>query len=322
MATTTKKCKSCGAKLYKDARFCHSCGKQTEVESIACPQCRLANPPDAKFCLQCGYPINVVYTPSDKVTPLYRLDFDRLDTLTYQLRDAFAVFISMAVEADGEFEKEPLFLEAFHEKLAPTEFFGEQMNKLAAHLSSHYQEQGTQAFMLIELQVYVAFQCLLQRFWIEYVPQLLPFPLSPRILNYEKDSIATVPLRAMLLDYLQLDQEDLLLYTNAIEIPVKSLQNARQSFFFPQAGEVPYIFIDMTVLKSGKEGVILTNKALYWKSYFHKPSSVAYHSINSLKRFKNHLEINDVYFNVTPSLNYKLLKLLQHLKRLLDIKTI
>ena len=52
-----KLCKSCGAKILENAKFCLECGtkveKKLELGMCICPQCR-EKVPEGKFCLKCG----------------------------------------------------------------------------------------------------------------------------------------------------------------------------------------------------------------------------------------------------------------------------
>lgn len=48
----TKECKSCGAVVKEDAKFCSNCGKSTE-ELIVCPCCGAKNFPSSKTCCVC-----------------------------------------------------------------------------------------------------------------------------------------------------------------------------------------------------------------------------------------------------------------------------
>ena len=118
----------------------------------------------------------------------------------------------------------------------------------------------------------------------------------------------------MIADYLCLEEENLTSYLSAIEIPLNKLKNARKIFFSPQAGEVPLFFLDYTLFKSGKEGIVMTERAIYWKHHFHKHAAIDYKNIDRLEYHNDHLEINGIYLNITASFNYKLYKLLARLK--------
>lgn len=49
-------CKSCGAEITKDSKFCLNCGQKVESaaeNTVVCPNCK-ASVPAGKFCLECG----------------------------------------------------------------------------------------------------------------------------------------------------------------------------------------------------------------------------------------------------------------------------
>ena len=58
----------------------------------------------------------------------------------------------------------------------------------------------------------------------------------------------------------------------------------------------------------------MTDRSLYWRSPFQKGKSINYQSIQGLKQEKNWIMINDQFFNINPTLNLKLLKLLKKIQ--------
>ncbi len=313
---STKNCQSCYTTLLPNALYCHNCGKQADGEGVVCFVCQNVNPAASRFCARCGTPINVKYTPSPNITPVYSLDFNDIPTLPTQLREVFRVFVSIAIELENNQEQELAILALLEESDFRQQYLEEETVLMTQEFEAWFEERGVAAFSPIEQFIDQKFIVLLERFFVSYCSTLTPFPLPKEILHYQEASLHYSNLQRLLLDYLAVEEENVLAYTNAIEIPLKKLKNARAAFFQPQAGETPYLFLDQTLLRSGKEGCILTSKGIYWKAYFQRAAAVAYTALERLVYYDDHLEINGVYFNVNPSFNYKLYRLLSRLKAL------
>lgn len=312
-----KNCLSCNTSLLPNALFCHNCGKQADGDGVVCFECNNLNPKGARFCSRCGTPINIQYTPKPNISPVYGLDFNDIPTLPTQLSEAFKISISLALEAENNREKEALFLQTFEKSSFRQTYLEEATVLMTQEFEDIFEERGISAFKVIEIEIEKQFTALLERFFIEYCNPLLPHQLSTQILNYQEASFLTSNLHRMVNDYLDLEEEALIAYSSAIDIPLKKLKNARSTFFKPEAGEIPYVFIDHTLLRSGKEGCILTAKAIYWKAYFQKSARTEYATIQKLAYYKDRVEINDIYLNISPSINYKIYRLLTRFKSLL-----
>lgn len=313
---STKKCQSCHTGLLPNALYCHNCGKQADGEGIVCFSCQNINPASSRFCARCGTAINVQYTPSPNITPIYSLDFNDIPTLPTQLREAFRVFVSLAIELENNQSQELHILATLEESDFHRQHLEEETILMTQEFETWFEERGVAAFQPIEAFIDQKFIILLERFFVDYCPNFTPAPLPKAILHYQEASLHYSNLQRLILDYLEVEQDKLLVYTNAIEIPLKKLKNARSAFFRPQAGEIPYLFIDQTLLRSGKEGCILTSKALYWKSYFQRAAVVLYKDLEQLNYHADRVEINGIYFNISPTFNYKLYRLLSRLKSL------
>ncbi|MFT5647919.1 MAG: hypothetical protein ACI976_002614, partial [Aureispira sp.] len=214
-------------------------------------------------------------------------------------------------------EKEALFLQTFDKSNFKQQYLEEGTVLMTQEFEDIFEERGISAFKVIEIEIEKQFSALLERFFIDFCNPLLPHQLSKQILQYQEANFLTTNLHQMINDYLHLEEEDLISYSSAIEIPLKKLKNARSTFFKPEAGEVPYAFIDHTLLRSGKEGCIITAKAIYWKAYFQKSARIEYSTIHKLTYYKDRLEINSIYLNISPSINYKIYRLLSRLRTLL-----
>jgi ribosomal protein L40E len=312
-----KNCLSCNTTLLPDALFCHGCGKQSDGDGVVCFECNNLNPKGARFCSRCGTPINIQYTPKPNISPIYGLDFNDIPTLPTQLSEAFKVSISLALETENNIEKEALFLQTFDKGDFKQQYLEEITVLMTQEFEDIFEERGISAFKVIETEIEKQFAALLERFFIDFCNPLLPHQLTKQILQYQEASFLTTNLHRMINDYLHLEEEALISYSSAIDIPLKKLKNARSTFFKPKAGEIPYVFIDHTLLRSGKEGCIVTAKAIYWKAYFQKSARIEFSTIQKLTYYKDRVEINDIYLNINPSINYKIYRLLARLKSML-----
>lgn len=308
------KCQSCLTPLLPKARFCHHCGKEAGGDGVVCFNCNTVNPAEARFCSTCGNGINIQYSPNPYVSPIYGLNFEDIPTLPSQLTEAFRVALCLAVVQESAKEKEALYLHIFQNSNFQQQHLEEATVLMTQEFETIFEQTGSSAFTGIEQTIERKFTQLLELFFITYTQDLLPYPLPKAILNYQDIPLEAIPKQKMLIDYLQPEEENLSIYTSAIEIPLPKLKNARKIYFQPSIGETPLLFLDYTLFKSGKEGIVMTAKGIYWKHHFHKNAHVAYHQINQLAYFDDRLEINGIYLNITPSFNYKLYKLLYRLK--------
>lgn len=309
-------CQSCQTALLPGALYCHNCGKQADGEGVVCFACKMINPSASRFCSRCGTPLNVQYTPNPHISPLYGLDFDDIPTLPTQLMDAFKTFVGLALEQSGDQAKERHILTVLDNSPFKRLYLEETVIQMTQQFEAAFETRGMTVFASIERAIDQQFVPLFERLLIEFCAKLLSHPLPPAILNHADITLHSPQLSRMILDYLAIEQEPLLLYTSAIEMPLKKLKNARASFFKANEGEVPILFIDQTLLRSGKEGCILTPRGIYWKAYFQRPAQIAYSQLNSLHYKGDHLLINDLYFHANASFDYKLYRLLVRLKTL------
>lgn len=312
----TKNCQSCNTDLLPNALYCHNCGKQADGDGVVCFECKNVNPNAARFCARCGNPINIKYTPKPNITPIYGIDFNDIPTLPTQLHEAFKVFVCWALEQEHQSEKEAFFLQTLEKSSFRQEYLEEATVLMTQEFESLFETYNINSFEQIEAHIEKQFTRLLERFFVDFCNPFLPKTLSKNILLYQDANLQDTNLHQMTMDYLDIDNENITAYTHAIDIPLKKIKNARTTFFQPTAGEIPYVFIDQTLLGSGKEGFILTAKAIYWKAYFQKSAQVRFSEIEKLVFFSDRLEINNIYFNVNPSFNYKLYRLLFRLRTL------
>ncbi len=309
-----KKCKTCDSPLLEHARYCHECGKAVVGTGVVCLRCNAPNSKQSKFCYSCGYPVNLQYRPALGVSPRFKIDFNDIATLPSQLREAFLLYMGYLLEIEGRVVEEEQYLQAFDRSGFRQKVFEEEAIPLTIAIEALFEQGADAAFVEIEKRVEGRFLDWSEVFWIRYLAQKLPYPLSDNILRYQGKTIDSTILSGLVFDYLQPQDEQLTYYRNAVEIPIKTLNTARKSFYKHDADEYPYLFIDSSLLGKGKEGLILSSKAIYWKAPFHPAAAIPYTRLNTLRLQKNHLEINGLYFNLAEPFNYKMLKLLLRLR--------
>jgi hypothetical protein len=139
------------------------------------------------------------------------------------------------------------------------------------------------------------------------------FPL-PLILRYADAKPEQIKSSSFSNDFLQLQDENLLVYRDFISMPQEKLKNAFQSFLFTEREELVYFICDLSITGSGKEGFAISNKRMYWRMPLGKSHSVSFDNIQHIKHEKEWLEINGLFFNINKSLNMKVLRMFKKIK--------
>lgn len=140
---------------------------------------------------------------------------------------------------------------------------------------------------------------------------VFPYPL---ILRYADAKPEQTKNAAFFFDFLQLQDENLLIYRDFIGMPQEKLKNAFQSFLFTERDELVYFICDLSLTGSGKEGFAISNKRMYWRMPLGKSHSVSFDNVQNIKHEKEWLEINGLFFNVNKSLNMKILRMFKKIK--------
>ena len=282
-ATIMKKCNNCNTPLLDNARFCHNCGAKVVAASTASPKSK------------------------------YRLYFKDTASLPHLIQKHF--------------------LEAFKERITEEhqeKKYAEYLNRLEKsdfkkRLQLRWNQLAEEAYIIHAKQDNVSenidnllsenFNNLLDYFIILECKDLNEFYLPEKILAYQELKQGDFDLSKMVLDFLDLENETETYYTDFIIMPVKKLKNASQAFLFPNKDEKIILIADQTIFGSCKEGFAMTEKGIYWKAHFEDSQSVFYKDLKTIKREKDWLNINDHFFNINPSVNLKMMKLLKKLQR-------
>jgi len=306
-----KKCNHCNQKLLDDARFCHNCGKKVIETTITCEACNVANPSTNQNCFSCG-----VALPEDskhQYKTKFPLDFKETNQLAPFIKKYFfEAFEEKLKEEQDINKKEKYFLRFQQSDLGKK--FDLRLNQLAEEAYIIHAKQDGHVQRKVDHLLSKNFNQILDHFIILNARDLNEVPLKEEILQYIELKHGEFDLQKMVLDFLDFENESETYYTDFIIMPIKKLKNASQAFLFPEKDEKIILIADQTVFGSCKEGFALTEKGIYWKAHFEKAQKVLFKDLHSIKREKDWISINGLFFNVNPSLNLKMLKLLKKLK--------
>ena len=274
-----------------------------------CHLCSTTLPDNARFCYNCGAPQAVsANVQRQKV----RLNGD----VAQQIFDQFFPAFRERIEA----EHHPAQLQLYAARLNQSGF-EEVVQYRATQLTEQIKYLDSQDLLpdkKLNSLIDNAFEDMLDYFIIHFCKDINEIPLPENILNYQNVSWQDVNRFQMIMDYLDFEQESETVYTDFLAMPIEKLRNASKSYLFPQPQERIFFICDQSILGSAKEGFALTERAVYWKAHLEKSRRVPFDSLLTFERKKDWITINGAFFNVNPSINLKLLKLLKKIKRLHD----
>lgn len=275
----------------------------------SCPNCKTSLPDDARFCIQCGAP-----QPKSTAT-VSDLDIDWDKDLATQITNHFFSSLQRVVRNDYN-TPDPL---PFSERVYASGF-RDIVQRRAQQVGEKLQTQlelDAISLRSAHRKIELLLDELLDFFVIRYCQDLLETPLPESILKYQHLSLDQIDLFQMVLDYLDFAHESEIVYTDFLVMPVEKLKNAGRSFLFPEKNEKILLICDQSILGSCKEGFALTEKGLYWKAHLQKGRQVLFENLQQIEREKEWININGHFFNVNPSLNLKMLKLLRRISQVL-----
>lgn len=244
------------------------------------------------------------------------LDFSVADRMPRQLEHRFLQALSDRVAVELFPGKYQDYLDHFYQS-GYSEIILRRAEQLTEELFLMYQKNtGDSADPAIYELIDREYDGLLDQFIILHCGELHGFDLPQPILRYTNKQAAAINLEQMIFDYLQFDKEPETVYTDFPRIPATAMQNALHSFFLPGKDERLFFICDQSVLGSCKEGFAMTDQGIYWKAHLHPAAQVLYQDLQGLRRDNGDwITINDHYFNVNPSVNIKLFKLLRKLQQ-------
>ena len=262
-----------------------------------CYKCQSALPVSARFCPQCGARLAG--------------GFEQVNWLTVEhpqeaLSDYFFVLFQRILEDEHPGKSFPLFNERLYRS-----GFRETVDLRVRQLSAEL-EKTSRSAAAFSHYLRGQLEGLVDYFTLQQAADLLATPLSPGMQRYLDGK--TLPASAwfpLIMDYLGFDPETDQVYTDFLKMPVEQIKQVSQSYLFPDKGEHIYFICDLGMVGTGKLGFAMTEKALYWKAPLQKARKVTYTAFESAHRESNWIHINGYFFNATPVLNLRLMKLLR-----------
>lgn len=272
-----------------------------------CSNCQTAMPLKARFCPNCGERQIEV-----KEAPLEHILFDINQAIPEQFIEQFFLALKQRVQQEHRGENYQAFSERVYES-----GFRDTVGRRAEELQEQVDTQkanGTADYRKINRAAEKMLEDLLDYFIIKFCPDLNQIELPQAILKHQYGNPKKSDLKGLIFDYLALDQEKERVYTDLGDMPVERLKNAGSTYLFPARDEKILLIVDTSLLGNGKVGFAMTDQTLYWRTAFQKARKVNYKRIESIEMEKNWIIINEQFFNVNPSINLKMLKLLKKIK--------
>ncbi|MCB0653291.1 MAG: zinc ribbon domain-containing protein [Saprospiraceae bacterium] len=272
---------------------------------LTCNTCKTVLPAEARFCFNCGTPVKV--TEKKQEEPLV---LDPHGNVTLQINELFFKHLKVLLQQEQD---EKLF-QSYSERVYQCGY-RDIIQRRAEGLAEKITRPGFRLADLNEM-VFDLIDELLDFFIIRFCGDLNVVSMPEAILKYHKKGIHFAELFQMTLDYLNFDSEEETVYTDFLKMPVEKLKTAGRSFLFPEPKEKILFICDLSLLGSCREGFAMTEKAIYWKHPMQKAKKVFYNDLEEINRTEDWITINGHFFNVSPSLNIRVLKLLKKLHKL------
>ena len=281
---------------------------------MKCHQCHTDLPVGAKFCFNCGAKQIFADSSQQREETKEPTLIDLAKDIPQQLGTLFVQALQQRVEEEHQHSQ----VQDYSERLYASGF-RDIVYRRAGILAGHFEEKAKNSWMPEEVNDKIEdfLESLLDLFIIRYCKDINTITLSEKVLQYQNMKPEDINHFQMVMDYLSFDEEPLeTVYTDFLSMPVDGLKNASKFFLFPSQGERIWFICDQSLIGICKEGFAMTQYGLYWKAQLQTARAVQYAGLDSIKKEKNWLLINGHFFNASPSINYKLIRLLKQLKRL------
>jgi GNAT superfamily N-acetyltransferase len=153
-------------------------------------------------------------------------------------------------------------------------------------------------------------------FIVETAGNLSEGILPQRLLRHQSLDWETADLFKVVMDYLDFDAENELVYTDFVTMPSRALRNATKSFIRAKKDERVFLICDQSLLSQAKNGFAITDSGLYWKNVLQPAGAVTFTTLQQVKLEQGHLSIDGQFFNAGSRLNLKMGLLLDRLRRM------
>ena len=157
---------------------------------------------------------------------------------------------------------------------------------------------------------------LTEYFVVETAADLTQHVLPQRLLRHQSVDWTTVDLFRLVMDYLDFDAENEVIYTDFVAMPQRAMKNAVKSFLAAGKDERVFFICDQSLISQAKNGFALTDAGVYWKNVLQPAGGVLYNTLNRVAIENGHLTMDGQYFNAGGRLNLKLAVLLDKLRRM------
>ena len=308
-------CPKCHTQLVENAKFCHACGANVEIPLSKCAACEKMNPADATFCYGCGNPTQALeLLPPQYLTLKSKYTFQDVELLEDNIKNLFFEELKRYASwiAPNKVEE---YLRLFYTQNF-TQTVDLRAKQLAEEFSTQFKTLATPSVFRLEKELESSVSSLALYHIVYNCRDINPLHIPEKILRYEKALRGNVDIRQMIFDFLSFETEKERVFTDFVKMPIETMQNTAKNFLFSGKGEFIFFISDQGLFSSGKVGFAMTEFALYWKTSMEKPQKVYFHHLARLEKQKDWIKINNRFFNVNPTLNVKILLLLDKLKNI------
>lgn len=274
-----------------------------------CHRCHKELPENARFCLNCGAEQKAAAASASESVII-----DPAKDVSRQFSEQFFVHLKQRLQE----EHHPDMFQAYSERVYESTYrdrISQKGEKLQTQVRQR-EAQGQLDIKKFNRYVLDVLQDMLDEFIIRFCEDLNSVHLPQAILKYQQKEWAEISVYRLVMDYLDFAHEREKPYTDFLKMPVEKLKNAGNHFLFPARKEKILFIVDTSLLGNCKEGFAMTEHALYWKFPLQKARLVNYDRLDKVERVEDWITINGFFFNVNPSINLKMQKLLKKIRRL------